>query len=78
VDERKPLFAGVRQMINYGLDKLRFPNAVKSGSRVRAHCVLLKVEEVTGGLQITEQYTVEISGEAKPACVAEAIMRAYF
>ena len=78
VDERQPLYAGVRQIINYGLDKLRFPNAVKAGSRVRAHCVLLKVEEVTNGLQMTEQYTVEIEGEAKPACVAEAIMRAYF
>ena len=78
VDERQPLYAGVRQIINFGLDKLRFPNAVKAGSRVRAHCVLLKVEEVTNGLQMTEQYTVEIEGEAKPACVAEAIMRAYF
>jgi acyl dehydratase len=78
VDATQPLFPGVKQVINYGLDKLRFPNAVKSGSRVRAHCVLLKVEEVTGGLQMTEQYTVEIDGEAKPACVAEAIMRAYF
>ncbi len=78
VDERRPLYAGVRQIINYGLDKLRFPNAVKAGSRVRARCVLLKVDEVTNGLQMTEQYTVEIEGEAKPACVAEAIMRAYF
>jgi len=78
VDERRPLFPGIKQVINYGLDRLRFPNAVKSGSRVRARCVLLKVEEVTGGLQITEQYTVEIDGEPKPACVAEAIMRAYF
>jgi acyl dehydratase len=78
VDERQPLFAGIKQVINYGLDKLRFPNAVKSGSRVRARCVLLKVEEVTGGLQMTEQYTVEIDGQTKPACVAEAIMRAYF
>ena len=78
VDEGRPLYAGVRQIINYGLDKLRFPNAVRAGSRVRAHCVLLKVEEVAGGLQMTEQYTVEIEGQAKPACVAEAIMRAYF
>ena len=45
---------------------------------MRARCVLLKLEEVTGGLQLTEQYTVEIEGETKPACVAEAIMRAYF
>jgi acyl dehydratase len=78
VDESTPLFPGVTRVINYGLDKLRFPNAVRSGSRVRARCVLLKIEDVPGGLQMTEQYTVEIDGEAKPACVAEAIMRVYF
>ena len=78
VEAEKPLFPGVTRVINYGLDKLRFPNAVKAGSRVRAHCVLLKVEEVQGGLQLSEQYTVEIQGETKPACVAEAIMRACF
>jgi acyl dehydratase len=78
VDAEKPLFPGVQRVINYGLDKLRFPNAVKAGQRVRARCVLLKVEAVAGGLQMHEQYTVEIEGEAKPGCVAEAIMRAYF
>jgi acyl dehydratase len=78
VETGRPLFPGVTRMINYGLDKLRFPNAVRAGSRVRAHCVLLKVEPVAGGLQLTEQYTVEIEDEAKPGCVAEAIMRAYF
>jgi acyl dehydratase len=78
VDAERSPFPGVRQVINYGLDKLRFPSAVPSGSRVRARCVLLKVEPVTGGLQLTEQYTVEIEGQPKPACVAEAIMRLYF
>jgi acyl dehydratase len=78
VDEHRPLFPGVQRVINYGLDKLRFPAAVRAGSRVRARCVLLRVEEVAGGLQMAEQYTVEIEGEGKPACVAEAIMRAYF
>jgi acyl dehydratase len=78
VDADKPLFPGVTRVINYGLEKLRFPNAVRVGSRVRARCVLVKVEPVAGGLQLTEQYTVEIEGETKPACVAEAIMRAYF
>jgi hypothetical protein len=29
-------------------------------------------------LQVSEQYTVEIEGQPKPACVAEAIMRLYF
>jgi acyl dehydratase len=78
VDADQPLFPGVTRVINYGLEKLRFPNAVRAGSRVRARCVLVKAEPVAGGLQLTEQYTVEIEGEAKPACVAEAIMRAYF
>jgi acyl dehydratase len=78
VDAGAPLFPGVQRVINYGLDKLRFPNAVRAGSRVRARCVLLRAEAVPGGLQMSEQYTVEIEGEAKPACVAEAIMRAYF
>ncbi len=74
----RPLYPGVKQVINYGLDKLRFPAAVTAGSRIRARCKLLKVEEVTGGLQVTEQFTAEIDGQAKPACVAETIMRVYF
>lgn len=78
VDAGEPLFPGVTRVINYGLEKLRFPNAVRVGSRVRGRCVLVKVEAVPGGLQFSEQFTVEIEGETKPACVAEAIMRAYF
>jgi acyl dehydratase len=78
VTAERPVFEGVRQVINYGLDKLRFPSAVIVGSRIRARCVLLKVEPVAGGLQVTEQYTVEVDGQPKPACVAEAIMRLYF
>ena len=78
VDGETPLYPGIKQAINYGLGKLRFPQAVKVGSRIRARCTPLKVEEVAGGLQLTEQYAVEIEGESKPACVAEAIMRMYF
>jgi len=74
----QPPYPGVKQAVNYGLDRLRFPSAVKVGSSIRAHCTLLAVEEVAGGLQVKEQYTVEIKGEPKPACVAEAIMRLYF
>jgi hypothetical protein len=37
---------------------------------------VLQTEEVTGGLQLTSS-TVEI-GRVEAACVAKAIMRAYF
>lgn len=78
VNPDEPIFDGVKNVINYGLNKVRFPNALKVGSRVRARVSLAAVDEVKGGLQVTEIYTAEIEGEAKPACVAEAIMRYYF
>lgn len=78
VDETKPLFPGVRNIINYGINKLRFPNAVPVGSRIRARCKVLAVEDVKNSLQLTEEYTVEIEGQSRPACVAECVMRLYF
>jgi acyl dehydratase len=73
----RPIYPGVRQVINYGLERLRFPNAVKVDSRIRVRCALNRVEEVAGGVQTTEQATFEIEGEIKPACIALAIMRLY-
>ncbi len=78
VDESVPMFPGVTSVINYGLDKLRFPNAVTVDSRIRARCRLMSVDEIKGSLQIKEQYTVEVEGQERPACVAECIMRLYF
>jgi acyl dehydratase len=77
-DPDRENYPGAKQAVNYGLDRLRFPSAVPAGSRVRARCILLAVEVVTGGLQVTERYTVEVEGQPKPACVADALMRVYF
>jgi acyl dehydratase len=78
VNEDTPMFPGVRTVINYGMNKLRFTNAVKEGAMLRSHAKLLAVEDVSGGLQITEEFTVELEGEKKPACIAEVLMRLYF
>jgi len=78
VDARKPLAPGVQRVINYGINKLRFPNAVVAGSRIRAHCKLLSAEEAKGSLELVEEYSVEIEGQERPACVAECVMRLYF
>lgn len=78
VDTDKPIFPGVTNVINYGINKLRFPNAVRVGKRIRAHCTLVAAEEIKGSLQLTENYTVEIEGDDRPACVAECVMRLYF
>ena len=79
VDAAKPIAPGVRNVINYGLNKLRFPNAVRVGSKIRGRFTLQGVEQVAPNvLQITEQYTVEIEGAPKPACIAESVMRLVF
>jgi len=78
VDESRPIFPGVKNVINYGLNKLRFPAAVPVGSRIRARCELLAASEVKGSIEVVEKYTVEVEGQARPACIAEAIMRLYY
>jgi len=64
--------------INYGLNRVRFTHPVPVDSRVRGRFVLLKAEDLEGGLQLTFSVTVEIEGCEKPACVAESVVRRYF
>ncbi|GAA1926094.1 MaoC family dehydratase [Nocardioides lentus] len=59
--------------LNYGLNKVRFPQFVTVGSRVRDHLALGDVTEVSHGLQVAMRHTIEIDGEDKPACVAETL-----
>jgi len=61
--------------VNYGLNRVRFPGPVPSGSRIRAHFRVESVEPVAGGTQATVAATVEREGHEKPVCVAELLMR---
>ena len=74
----EPRYPGVKLSVNYGLNKVRFPAPVKVGSRVRSRSVLKEVSEVTGGLQMLREVTIEVEGGDKPACVAETVGRLYF
>jgi acyl dehydratase len=60
--------------LNYGVNKVRFPNPVKVGSRIRATAQIADVSDVPAGKQMVTRYTVEIDGEPKPACVAETVV----
>jgi acyl dehydratase len=63
--------------VNYGLNKVRFPAPVPVGSKVRASVTLKNVEEVAGGLQLTQLVTIEREGGDKPVCIAEWVVRQY-
>jgi acyl dehydratase len=65
---------GLKLIVNYGLNKARFINAVPVGSRVRSHMVTSGIEEKSPTqLLVTVTHTIEIEGQEKPACVAETL-----
>ncbi|WP_027940618.1 MaoC family dehydratase [Amycolatopsis taiwanensis] len=66
---------GLSMGINYGLNKVRFPQPVKVGAKIRGGAQLLEVTDVPGGKQSVVRWTIEIDGTAKPACVAEFVGR---
>ena len=60
--------------LNYGVNKVRFPNPVMVGKRIRLHVKMGEVLDIPAGKQLTVQHTVEIEDEIKPACVAETVV----
>jgi acyl dehydratase len=63
--------------LNYGLNRVRFPAPVPSGSRVRGSFRVDSAEEHEWGRQVTMTATVERDGGDKPVCVAEVVFRYY-
>jgi acyl dehydratase len=61
--------------LNYGLNKVRFPAPLRTGSSVRAVVKCDAVQDVTGGLQVTFAVTFERADGGKPACTAEVLVR---
>src|SRR5438552_12837603 len=64
-------------VINYGLNKVRFPAPLKEGQRYRLAVKLGDVKEIPNGVEGLMNATIEIEGETKPACVAELVFRFY-
>ncbi len=64
--------------VNYGLNRVRFPAPVLSGSQVRLVAVLREVRGVGGGAEVVLDATFENDKQTKPVCVAQAVLRFYF
>jgi len=64
--------------VNYGCDKIRFPNIVKVGSNIRASGEIISVEEVKDSIQVITRVTIEVAEQDRPACVADTISRYTF
>ena len=71
-------FEGARLLVNYGLNRVRFPGPVKSGSNLRLSLKLLQARQLPDSLEVGLQCTFEVQGQSKPACIAEWLLRVYF
>lgn len=67
----------VAMVINYGLNKVRFPTPLMEGQRYRLNLKLGEVKEIANGMEGLLNAAIEIEGEQKPACVAELVFRFY-
>ena len=77
----RALFAAenVLAVLNYGLDRVRFPVPVPSGGRLRARGEIVRAEPAgAGALQVASRISMELDGAEKPACVAETVARWMF
>ena len=64
----------VKMGLNYGLNKVRFPNPVPVNSQLRMVSGVKEIDAISiNGIKVTFSCTIEIKGQEKPACVAEFI-----
>ena len=73
-----PALEGMRLGINYGCNRVRFPSPVPVGAKIRTQAAIKSVEIKGGMLELVNELTVEVQGQAKPACVGEAVIRLVF
>ena len=77
VKEAIHIRSGVAMSINYGLNKVRFPSAVRAGSQVRARVTLLSAKESPEFVDAAFLINIESQFSSKPCCVAEWLVRYY-
>jgi acyl dehydratase len=65
-----------RMVVNYGVDRVRFPAPVPSGGRIRGRFNVASVEATPQGERAVIEATVECEGIQKPVCVAQLVVLA--
>ncbi len=67
-----------KMVVNYGLNRVRFPFPVKAGSRVRARKKLISLTPMKRSIEVVNEVSIEVEDRVRPACVAETVLRLYF
>jgi len=78
LDSWKDMYPDARMVVNYGLNQVRFPFPVKSGSRVRARARLTSVTPIKNSIEVVNEVSIEVENRKRAACVAETVVHLYF
>jgi len=78
VNPEKPPYPEARMVVNCGLDQVRFPHPVKSGSRIRARTTLRSMTPSKRSVEMVNRIEVEVEGSSRIVCVADTLLRLYF
>lgn len=65
---------GLKQMINFGSNKVRFYSVVNEGDRVRARGTLMEAKQRGSMIQLLSKISVEVENKTKPACMVEMLV----
>lgn len=68
---------GVGTIVNYGLNRVRFPAPLLVGCRVCMHVAVAEAVEIQGGIQVVYHLEFEAEGQARPCCIADLVFRYY-
>lgn len=65
---------GFSARVNYGLEKARFPQPLRSGERIRDRLSIAKVERTGAGTRVTFAHEIESETGGRPVCVAQTVI----
>ena len=68
----------IKMLVNYGMDKMRFGQAVVTGSKVRMVTKLHAISNLRGICKTEINFKIEIEGQRKPALEGIATFLYYF
>ena len=72
----KPPILCAQRLINYGLNKVRFPSPVSLGDNIRAQVEFISAKEIKDSLEFIKKITVKIDNLEKQVCVADIVTMA--
>ena len=68
----------VKMVVNYGLNRVRFPIPVKAKSRIRGRLKIIRAIPMKNSIELVNEVSIEVDGRKRFGCLAETVIRIYF